>query len=211
MSDQNSALVLTPEVRFLFPQLFEKKEVKDRSGRPTGKEVYSIALLLEPGQEKGPLTQALLQAAKAKWPNRDVVADIKAGKIRWPILSGEKEKAKAEEKGKNGDFYEGKKVIKAASIFDVGVVGPNKQDIINAKEVYSGCYGYVELKAEAYNAVMEGTPDGLKFYLQNVMKSRDGERLTGRTAADAFAGVQAQETTEDLDAGAGDLDDEIPF
>lgn len=209
-----NALVLTEECRFLFPNLFEKKRVK-RNGKEVGEPKFSLCMLLVPGTEKK-LQAAALAVAKAKWPSRDVIASIKSGDIRWPFIPGARVKASLEKKATDagrefkGDYYDNVIVLKSDTTFDVGVIGPNKQDIVNPKDVYSGCYGYVELKASAYDGV-DGGKDGLKFYLNNVMKSRDGEKIAGRTVADAFAGVQAQETGDDLSAPGGDFDDEISF
>lgn len=68
-----------------------------------------------------------------------------------------------------------------------GVVDKRCSPILDKGEVYSGCYGHVDVSFFAYRH--QGNA-GVGTGLNNVMKIRDGERLDNRqTAEQAFAGL----------------------
>ena len=68
-----------------------------------------------------------------------------------------------------------------------GVVDKRCSPILDKGEVYSGCYGHVDVSFFAYRH--QGNA-GVGAGLNNVMKVRDGERLDNRqTAEQAFAGL----------------------
>jgi hypothetical protein len=201
-----TGVTVTPKFRMLFPNLFEARAVQ-RNGKDTGEAKYSLAMLFDASEQADGIKQMkhlAAKVAKERWPNRDL------GELTFPFKDGAKEKQKAESKNKNGDFYEGMVVLKAASKFQPGVVGPNKQEIMDTKQIYSGCYGYAEINFVAYDGV-GANPDGVTAYLNFVMKAKDGDKLVGRSAADAFAGIEGSVSSEDPTAGQEDLDDEIPF
>ena len=89
-----------------------------------------------------------------------------------------------------------------------------KQEIIDPKEFYSGCYARAAIVAYAYDNVSKG----VAFGLQNLLKIRDGEPLTNRASAESdFAGIidsvqdEVGEDKKPTDDILGDLDDGIPF
>lgn len=199
------------DVRIVFPNLIEAKPVM-RNGKAVGDPKYSVTHLLTEDQAKR-AAGVLVAAAKAKWPNRDIKADIKSNEFNWPLVPGSKAKAAAEKKDKNGDFYEGATVLKADTKYPPMLVDEAKQEVDPRnpgadKVFYSGCYTHVVLAAHAYDGVSGGS-DGVKVYLQAVMKAGDGERLIGRTASDVFAGIEGGASDEDPTGGVAD--DDIPF
>lgn len=205
---EDRTVVLT-NVRLLFTQLLEPKPVM-RNGKPVGEPKYSVTILLDEGQEKQ-VKAALLAAAKEKWPGRDLKADVEAKEFNWPVKSEAQAKAEAEKKDKNGDVYDGYSSVKADSQYAPELyygrtkVDPNMPGA--ARVFYSGVYANVQLNANAYEGVSGGS-DGVKFYLQAVVKTKDGERLIGGgTRDEVFAGVDGGESDEDPTAGA----DDIPF
>ena len=69
-----------------------------------------------------------------------------------------------------------------------GVVDQNVQPIMEATEVYSGCYARVSLNAFPY---VFGNKKGISFGLNHVQKIADGEPLGGFTRAeDDFDAVE---------------------
>lgn len=213
MSDTNN-LVLVKDVRVVFPNLIEPKPVM-RNGKPVGDPKYSLTLLIEDEQVLKELKNKMAAAAKAKWPGRNLAEDIKFNRFNWPLIPGSKAKATAEAKGKNGEFYEGCTVLKSDSKFAPGLLDENKQEInpsapFAGRAFYNGVYCHVEISVVAYDGVSGGS-DGVKAYLQNVMKSRDGEKLIGRSVTDAFAGISGGESDYDPTGGEDPDDDEIPF
>ncbi len=92
------------------------------------------------------------------------------------------------------------------------VVDAQNHPIIDSKKVYSGCQVAVELGFDHYPG--NNLPDddknqikpGINLYLNMVMKRDDGDRLSGRSAADVFAGIASKPVTD-----AKSFDDDIPF
>jgi len=194
-------LVVTPEAVAVFPHVFEAKPIMV-NGQAQGDPMYSIVLLFSEEDVKG-LKKTAANLAQQKWPSRDLK------ELQFPFKRGESEAQKQADKGRNGEFYRGYIVVKASSKYQPGVVGPTKQDIIDPKEVYSGCIVRAQLNVKTFSA---GSNEGVKCYLNHLMKVRDGERLIGTTAQDAFANVEGASTDVDpTSAGGGAEDDDIPW
>ena len=209
----NTGIITTPEFRMAFPRLF-KPEPFMRNGKPVGDPVYSMLMLIpleapttEASQNANTLADVqrkALTVAKAKWPNRDLRADINGGKFNWPFVPGAVAAAKARDKGKDGDAYDGTMTLKTSTKFKPQVVGPDKAAILNEDTIYSGAWGHAEIKLWAYDGV-SGGPDGVKAYLNFVMKSRDDDRIFGRTAEQAFAGIKGGVSQVDPTAGMDEI------
>jgi len=187
MPNHNDTIV-TPEFRMVFPQLFEPKPVKV-NGVERGEPIYSLLMIFEPNDVKT-LKQKAAEVAHQKWPNRDL------SELLMPFIDGDKEAEKSESKDKDGSFFKGKQLLKTKSKFAPGVVGPDKKEILNTSDIYSGCYGYAEVNFATYDGVTPN-PDGVTAYLNFVMKSRNGERVAGRTAKDVFSGIEGGESDYD--------------
>ena len=89
------------------------------------------------------------------------------------------------------DGYAGTVFIAATSKQQPGVVSANLKPIIVRDDLYAGCYCRASVTAFAYD---KAGNKGVSFGLQNIMKTRDGESVSGRSRAeDDFAGY----TTDD--------------
>nr|DAR89566.1 MAG TPA: DNA helix destabilizing protein [Caudoviricetes sp.] len=73
---------------------------------------------------------------------------------------------------------------------------------IDPSEVYSGCYGYAVVTPYIYE--YEGT-FGLKFFVESVLKTRDGERLDGTVSAQAAYGDILEAYADDASAAFGEV------
>lgn len=71
--------------------------------------------------------------------------------------------------------YEGCYYLKADSKTQPKAFYSDKQEILDLDEVYSGCYCRSVIVCATYDTVSKG----IKFYLNSVMKIKDGERLGG--------------------------------
>jgi hypothetical protein len=88
-----------------------------------------------------------------------------------------------------GPECKGHWVMTASSKDKPGVVGPDRAPIINPTEIYSGCYGYAQVR---FYAFARSGNLGIGCALNHVMKIRDGEPLSGRESPDeAFAAIPA--------------------
>lgn len=85
---------------------------------------------------------------------------------------------------------EGHMLLNARSKKKVGLVDTDRQPILDASEVYSGCWAYVSVTSFAYN----NESKGVSFFLNNIMKARDDEAFGGSSSPDEdFAEVEIDE------------------
>lgn len=66
---------------------------------------------------------------------------------------------------------EGHFLLNARSKKKVGLVDRDRQPILDASEIYSGCWAYVSVTSFAY----DNESKGVSFFLNNIMKARDDE------------------------------------
>jgi hypothetical protein len=217
MADTTDSLIVIGEGRFAHPHFFEPRAIKVR-GQERGAPNYEVQFLFMKGNEASMASldeckKTCVHVARDRWPGRDIIKDAAEGFFKFPLKDGDKEadlfdRRNPADKGKR-DYLRGTVFLPCRSKFAPEVVGPNKKEIRNEKEIYGGCYGYLQVNIKAYEGV-DGGADGVKAYLQMVMKSRDGDKLGGasRSASDVFGGIKDVDSTEDVTAG---LDDDIPF
>lgn len=205
MSNDPEGVIITPEFRMLFPNLFEARAVM-LEGKPTGDPKFGLTMLFSPEVSEGitVLKQKALTVARAKWPARD----FKENSIRFPFKNGDAAAAEQAKRSRDGSFYVGMVVLKSSSKFRPQVVDRTGAEIMDASRLYSGCYGHAEVNFVAYSGVAGGQ-DGVTAYVNFVMKTRDGDRIAARQATDVFADIIGKDTGED--PTAGNLDDKIPF
>lgn len=86
---------------------------------------------------------------------------------------------------------EGHYLLNARSKKKVGLVDSDRQPILDASEIYSGCYAYLSVTSFAY----DNESKGVSFYLNNIMKARDGERFGagGSNPDEDFADVEVED------------------
>lgn len=86
---------------------------------------------------------------------------------------------------------EGHMLLNARSKKKVGLVDTDRQPILDASEVYSGCWAYVSVTSFAYN----NESKGVSFFLNNIMKARDDEAFGGGSSSpdEDFAEVEIDE------------------
>lgn len=235
MSETNSIVtfskpVVAAYVNLLAPKAFSRKVngILKESGEPK----FGCTLVIPPDHpDLQTVKDTAIAVCKAKWPGLDVAAAYKAGNLKMPWKSGDKEHARyvankaklGEEDDGKMDFVKGNVLIKASSKFRprLGVIknGVLSDDLDeqavqrNKEAFYSGVEVYAEINLNAYDAIKDGDQDGVNSYLNLVLSTGKGKRLGGgRSIKEAFA--QYVGKASDLDPTAGDpdgLDDEIPF
>lgn len=178
--------VITPPFVLSFPHIF-----KPKASRSTGNEEYSCTMYFD--KEKSDMSK--IEAAIEQ-----VITDQFKGKkagLKLPIRD-------ADDETDNYSTYDGTEgcwVLSAKSVYKVGVVDANREDIIDPSELYSGCICRASITAYDYN--VDGNK-GVSFALNNIQKLADGTPLagTGQKAADEF------ETAEDVDLEDYETEDE---
>ena len=71
---------------------------------------------------------------------------------------------------------EGHMLLNTRSKKKVGLVDTDRQPILDASEIYSGCWAYISATSFAY----DNESKGVSFFLNNIMKARDDESFGGR-------------------------------
>lgn len=160
--------VYTPVFRASFVNVFTP-----RLNKLSGKEEYSIKMIFPKDANFTDMKAIVQEAIQEKWgsnPPKNLKLPFKDGN------AGDIEK-----------YPEDKdKIICTAKtmVAPPGVVNRQCQQIMDPKEVYSGCYMMATVTAYAYDNIAKG----VAFGLQNLMKYEDGEPLVSRASAeDDFA------------------------
>lgn len=83
---------------------------------------------------------------------------------------------------------EGHYLLNARSKRKVGLVDSDRQPILDASEIYSGCWAYISVTSFAY----DNESKGVSFFLNNIMKVRDDESFGGGVSSpeDDFADIE---------------------
>jgi len=183
-------------VRLLFPNVFQPQPVVI-NGKTQGDPIYS-ALLLVREDQFNPFMEYAKAVAEAKFGSDAIQS------LAFPFKRGSEEKAKAEQKGKDGSIFEGMWVVKATTKHQPTVVDQNLNYIpeIQSSRVYNGVEAYTELNFTSYDGI-GANPNGIKAYLNKVLSMETGERLGGRSAKDAFGDVAGKTVNEDVSGGQG--------
>lgn len=166
-----STKVVTGEVRFSYVNVFEPKSINGSD------EKYSVSLLIDKRDTK--TIEAIERAIEAA--KQAGVAKF-GGKIppvlKLPLRDGDTERP-------DDENYAGKMFINANCKTKPGLIEKNGMKIIDTTEFYSGCYGKASVTFYAFNS---NGNKGIACGLNNIMKTRDGEPLGGRSrAVDDFA------------------------
>jgi hypothetical protein len=198
MSDKEQFIYTTPIGRLINQSLFERDVYKDEKGRE-GDPMYKAELAFDSEDDVAALEDVIVAAAVAEW-GAGAEEDYYEGRLQSPIKDGDVLAAAREKKGKKGDAYAGKQVIRASTKFNangdddaggVHVAGPNGQQLQMTQkgDVYAGCMGRLEIEAKAYAAVGNGLP-GVKLYLRGFQIAGEGERLRSSTVGAGFTPVE---------------------
>lgn len=187
MAKQNEDLkVITGEVRLSYVHLLEPW-----SNDPDKDKTYSCVLLI-PKKDKATIKairkaqQAALEAGKGKF----------GGKIpkAWKdtLRDGDEEADLEQNPEMEGHYFIN---VSARVAYPPAVVDRRLRPIVDATEIYSGCYARVSMVAFAFNT--QGNK-GVSFGLRNVQKLRDGERLGGSSSAeDDFDELDDEDVDDD--------------
>ena len=187
----------TPEGVAVNQSLFKLDTYTDDKGR-AGKPNYKVELAVEDNEDLAALEEAVYAAAVEKW-GPDAETKLDNGAIRSPFLDGDQLAAARESRGKTGDAYKGKVVIRASSIYDKHGTEGGEGGIVVVKEdgetevvfaerdklIYNGVKGVAAVTINCYDGIGGGIP-GVKFYLSGFQRTGDGERLGGERS---FKGV----------------------
>ncbi|MEG2412882.1 MAG: DUF2815 family protein [Clostridium sp.] len=169
--------VTTGKVRFSYAHLFEPKAMEGQEPK------YSVSVIIPKTDTETlkAIKEAVDQVKKegaAKWGGK-VPPNLKT-----PLRDGDAERP-------DDESYTNCYFLNANSKNKPGVVDQYVQPVLDATEVYSGCYGRLTLNFYPYSS---NGNKGIACGLGNVQKLEDGEPLGGFTRAeDDFDSVAAED------------------
>lgn len=194
----------SPKGRVINASLFEKDVYTDPKGRE-GKPSYKIEMAFDPADVTGEgtpenptLEDLVIKAATKEWGNtQQVIDDVLNDVIENPLIDGNKLKAKREAKGKPGDAYGDKIVVRASTVYNAdGADAPGgiyvcdeeakRVEPANRGAIYNGCYGIAHLTFSAWSI---DERRGVTVYLGGFQKVADGERLASVDKSTLFKPV----------------------
>ena len=187
MAKKETVTLLLPEGRVINESLFEKDAYVDPKTEKAGVPKYKVELAFDPATVtgQGTIEDDLINAACDEWGD-SAEKEFLDGEIRSPFLSGDKLAKKREDKGKEGDAYKGKLVVRADTIFNINgqdapggiqVYDENVKAIGPAQRaaVYPGMFGQAAVVISCY---LDNAGDkAMKFYLSAFQKTKDGDKL----------------------------------
>ena len=169
----------TPEAIISYPFLFNPR------ANDEGKLKYSCALVFPAGTDLSKLKQAVLDAAEEKFGTKAAEL-IRTKKIHTPFRDDWAAKG----------YPEGSTFINVTTEKKPGIVsiykGPDGKPapIVDSEQIYAGCIVIASVVAKYFEAKGK---KGITFYLNNLQKRRDGERLDGRMKAEDEFEAEQQE------------------
>ena len=174
MAENTNTKVRIGEVRLSYCHLFQPEAVADG-----GEKKYSVSIIIPKSNTKLVAEiKAAIEAAAATGISK--FGGRRPANLKTPLRDGDLERA-------DDDAYADAWFINASSKGKPGVVkvmnvqGEKKLvEVTNEEEVYSGCYGYVSVNFFAFN---NAGNKGVAAGLNNVLKTKDGTFLGGRTSA----------------------------
>ena len=189
--------VITPEGVVCFPHVWEAHAFQ--AGQEPS---FSLILVFPEGTDITDLKRAAGRAAMAKWGDK-TKAMLKAGQLRMPWRDG------AEYADYGEPFVEGATFVTAKTKQAPGIVNERAKPIMNQMDFYAGCLGRMSVYCHAYDTMGN---KGVTLLLNNVQKTGEGSRLSGRMKAeDEFQPVAGKGGGKGGKSAVDDMDDDIPF
>ena len=171
MGTTTSRKVVTPTFRASFVNVFEPRE-----NTQSGKLEYSVKMIFDKDADISELKEIIKEAIRNKW------GDKAPKNLKMPLRSGNESDLDKYPEDKDKIIANAKSVMYPPGLIDT----KTKQEIIDPKEFYSGCYARASVVCYAYDNVSKG----VAFGLQNLLKVKDGEPLVNRASAESdFASI----------------------
>ncbi|WP_124053952.1 DUF2815 family protein [Arcanobacterium ihumii] len=163
MSINNPTRVITGEVRLSYAHIFEPKSING------SKPKYSVSLII-PKSDTATIAkiEAAIDAAIEQGVGKFGGKRPNKAALKLPLRDGDLEK--------DDDAYADAFFVNANSTTPPQVVDASLNPILDASEVYSGCYARVSISFYAFNT---NGNRGIACGLGNIQKLRDGEPLGG--------------------------------
>lgn len=160
--------VTTGKVRLSYAHLFEAHAIEGNEPK------YSVSVII-PKTDTETLKAIKEAVAEAKEQGKGKFGGKIPANLKTPLRDGDEERP-------DDEAYANCYFLNASSKNKPGVVDANVQPVLDATEVYSGCYGRLTLNFYPFSA---SGNKGIAAGLGNVQKLAEGEPLSGFTRAES--------------------------
>lgn len=175
MNDFRETKVVVGPARFSYLHVWEPVAIGEGAEKK-----YSVSLIIPKSDAK---SVGLVKAAIQNALNAGIGSKFggkKPAAYKNPLRDGDAERP-------DDEAYKGCYFVNANCRTKPGIVDARRQPITDQDELYSGCYGYASITFYAFNT---NGNKGITCGLNNLMKTKDGEPLGGRSTAEAdFADI----------------------
>ena len=158
-------------VRFSYVNVFRSRAFREGQDAK-----YSICLLIPKKNKamvakiRAAINEAVEEGISSKWGGK------KPKNLRLPLRDGDEERAD------EAPEYAGMYFMNANSATKPGIIDSDHNEILDPDELYSGCWGWASVNFFPYDS---NGNRGIGCGLNNLMKTKDGERLgAARASAD---------------------------
>lgn len=192
MANKEKITLMTPLGRLINSSLFEKDSYKDehvREGTPN----YKLEMAFDFTDEFKAFEQQIVAAVVAEW-GAGAEEEYWDGGVKTAVLDGNVLAKERAERGKPGDVYADKVVVRAHTIFNrngedaaggVYVCDENAKelDFAGRGKIYNGCHGHASTSVRTYK--IDGKR-GVTLYLNGFQFVKDGDRIRGGDPSSLF-------------------------
>lgn len=200
-TSSRSTRIHTPTGTARYVSLFQPRQRKDKNGEPQGDPKYQITLIFDSKTDISELEAAAERVGKEKFGPKFMDL-VKKGKMNWPfgdnadkVDDDDEPIVGFEKKGTHVGFKTSDKP---------GIVDTDAEPIMDKSEVYDGMQARVSCRPFAY----DNASKGVAFFLVNVQKVEDGDRLSGDPSAeDDFKPARGAKATEKGKKKSSEVDD----
>lgn len=174
--------VMTGKVRLSYANIFQPRGMEGQEPK------YSVSLII-PKDDKETIKAIEEAIDLAKKNGVGKFGGKIPAKVKTTFYDGDIERS-------DDEAYAGCYYLNASNKQKPGVVDAHRDPILDATEVYSGCYGRAVINFYAYNA---SGSKGIAASLQHIQKISDGEPLGSITRAeDEFDNIEDSEEKDFL-------------
>ncbi len=188
---------MTPTFRASYLTVFEPKPFEDGADPKYSVEMIFHKTKTDLAELKKKMQTVAAKAwgsDKTKWPKN----------FRWPFKDGD-------EKEDAGEHYKGHVYARADSKQPPGIFDQEKNDIMDKREFFSGCFARASVFMVPYENIGGKHPEGrsgIKIYLQGIQLVKKGEAFGNAGNREDFEVVENDEGGE---TPTDDTDDSMGF
>jgi Protein of unknown function (DUF2815) len=182
--EKNPCTITIGPLRFSYLHLWEPVAIEEGQQKK-----FSVSAII-PKSDKATLAaiNKAIELAKQNGKDSKFAGKIPAN-LKTPLRDGDVDRP-------DDEAYVGSMFMNCHATTRPGVVDRTSKPIVDQEEVYSGAYGYLNISLYPYNA---GGSKGVAAGFNHLMKTKDGERLSGRTSVEsAFGDLELDDDASSL-------------